>query len=266
MILITQESPFARYIASQIANQTQLDGIVVTVAPPPRPKGVNGVICRMLGPKRYRQLTTTKQWLSSSGLEKQVAKIEQRLKQEALDWFLQTVGDTPAWPPTVPLLTTAKVNGPECVAWCRAKQPQFLLVYGAPILRKNLLGVPSVATLNSHGSLLPEYRGSGSGFWQCVQQDYQHVGVTVHFVDAGVDTGQVVLQQPIAANDQTSHFDIYVRCALAAAKLLPAAAAKVRADPQCGILQGEPRTPVFRSRDVTLGKRVELLTRLGHLK
>jgi peptidoglycan/xylan/chitin deacetylase (PgdA/CDA1 family) len=89
-----------------------------------------------------------------------------------------------------------RIHSPEAVAAVRAFAPQLGVSVGAPVLRKSLFTVPELGTLNLHKSLLPEYRGLPPGFWE-LRDGAETAGVTVHWVDKGLDTGRIVLQRSV---------------------------------------------------------------------
>ena len=48
--------------------------------------------------------------------------------------------------------------------------------------------------LNYHAGITPEYRGINGGYWALATGDPDNFGTTVHLVDAGVDTGDIIYQ------------------------------------------------------------------------
>lgn len=64
------------------------------------------------------------------------------------------------------------------------------------ILREPLLSLTHHGFINTHPSLLPHNRGKHYNFWAIVEQ--APFGVTLHWVDAGVDTGGILAQRQIA--------------------------------------------------------------------
>jgi len=65
------------------------------------------------------------------------------------------------------------------------------------LLPERALGVPRHGFVNLHPSLLPKYRGPNPLFWQYYDMDLEG-GVTVHFVDKGEDTGDIIRQESFA--------------------------------------------------------------------
>jgi peptidoglycan/xylan/chitin deacetylase (PgdA/CDA1 family) len=90
-----------------------------------------------------------------------------------------------------------RIHSPEAVAALRAFAPQLGVSVSAPVLRKSLFSLPTLGTLNLHKSLLPQYRGLPPGFWE-LNDGVETAGVTIHWVDAGLDTGRIVLQRSVA--------------------------------------------------------------------
>jgi methionyl-tRNA formyltransferase len=70
-----------------------------------------------------------------------------------------------------------------------------LLIWWPYILRQPLISLPSRGFINTHPSLLPYNRGKHFSFWAIVEQC--PFGVTLHRVDAGIDTGDIVAQSTI---------------------------------------------------------------------
>ncbi|MGH2446774.1 MAG: formyl transferase [Candidatus Limnocylindria bacterium] len=93
------------------------------------------------------------------------------------------------------VVTVPRLTGAEAVAALRSLQPRVVLLGGAPILPAELLEIASLGTLNAHPGLLPAYRGVDVVPWAVLNGD--PVGTTVHFVDAGIDTGGIVSRTPV---------------------------------------------------------------------
>lgn len=99
----------------------------------------------------------------------------------------------------IPLVTVADLNGEACVAALRKFETDLLLLGGVPIIRAQVLAVPRVGTLNAHMAWLPGIRGMNVAEWS-VYCDAP-VAVTVHFVDAGVDTGAALYREPVEVSE-----------------------------------------------------------------
>jgi len=137
-----------------------------------------------------------------------------------------------------------QVAGGRCsdsaeVALMAAARPDVVLVFGTGILREPLLSVFGGRIINIHLGLSPYYRGAGTNFWPLVNREPEYVGATIHYLDAGIDTGPIISQaRPLIERGDGPH-DLGNKTIVAAAHaLLRAAAAHtsgvVRAVPQTG--------------------------------
>jgi hypothetical protein len=81
-------------------------------------------------------------------------------------------------------------NAPDSIARLREWSPDLIIFTGGNILRNQLLEVPRLGVLNVHLGLLPEIRGMSSPEWSLL--NHVPVGVTIHFIDAGIDTGPIL--------------------------------------------------------------------------
>ncbi|MCF6235737.1 MAG: hypothetical protein L3J70_05090 [Gammaproteobacteria bacterium] len=80
------------------------------------------------------------------------------------------------------------------IQWLKSLNPDVLVLYLAPILPRDIFSIPRLGTLNIHPSLLPKYRGSNPYFWMYVNMDMT-AGVTLHYIDDNIDTGDIVAQR-----------------------------------------------------------------------
>jgi methionyl-tRNA formyltransferase len=84
-----------------------------------------------------------------------------------------------------------------------ALHPDAIIVVGyGRIIPQWMIDLPRFGNLNLHASLLPKYRGAAPIQWAIASGD-QVTGVTIMRIDAGLDTGDILLQQevPISASD-----------------------------------------------------------------
>lgn len=77
----------------------------------------------------------------------------------------------------------------------------FLVSYGyLHILKKEILDLFPRRAINLHISYLPWNRGKDPNFWSFIEGSPK--GVTLHYLDAGVDTGEIIVQQRVTFGDQ----------------------------------------------------------------
>ena len=71
-----------------------------------------------------------------------------------------------------------------------------VLAFVTDILPESLLDIPSIGTICYHPSLLPRHRGSSGINWAVIQGDTR-TGLTILWVDKGIDTGPILLQKEV---------------------------------------------------------------------
>jgi methionyl-tRNA formyltransferase len=86
------------------------------------------------------------------------------------------------------------LHSPECLALIRSLRPDLGIVFACYRLRRTLFEIPRLGTLNLHLGRAPEFRGSSPGFYELFA-GVPEVGVTVHRVDDGLDSGPILLQR-----------------------------------------------------------------------
>jgi hypothetical protein len=84
------------------------------------------------------------------------------------------------------------INHPDVVALARSLQPDLIAVFGTSLIRGDLLQEGRLGIANLHGGLSPEYRGADCTFWALHNGEPHKVGCTLHWIDAGIDTGGLI--------------------------------------------------------------------------
>jgi methionyl-tRNA formyltransferase len=89
-----------------------------------------------------------------------------------------------------PVAVCKDQNAPDSIARIRQWSPDLIVFTGGNILREQLLKVPRLGVINVHLGFLPEIRGMSSPEWSLLKN--VPVGVTIHYLDSGIDTGPVL--------------------------------------------------------------------------
>src|SRR5262249_49669157 len=92
-----------------------------------------------------------------------------------------------------PVVTCGNQNSPKALSALNQWAPDVAVFTGGNILRNELLEIPRRGVLNAHLASLPEIRGMSSPEWSLLYA--VPLAVTVHFMDAGIDTGSIVLRR-----------------------------------------------------------------------
>lgn len=105
----------------------------------------------------------------------------------------------------IPLVQPKNLKNRELYEWVKDKRPDLLvLVFVTQFVSKDIIDLATYGGINYHPSLLPKYRGGSAIAWAIINGETQ-TGVTIHYIDEGVDTGDIIIQEsvPIDPNDTT---------------------------------------------------------------
>jgi methionyl-tRNA formyltransferase len=94
------------------------------------------------------------------------------------------------------------INAPDFLEALRRRRPDLLVsVAGNQVFRRPLIELAPRGCLNGHSALLPRHRGLMPTFWALKQGDSE-TGVSVFFVDEGIDTGPILVQRRIPIRER----------------------------------------------------------------
>jgi hypothetical protein len=100
-----------------------------------------------------------------------------------------------------PVLRVPSANSPVVVERLRALSPSVVVVNGTRILRPEILRATGAPFINMHAGVTPAYRGVHGGYWALADGRPELVGTTIHLVDDGIDTGDIVEQVTFAPTE-----------------------------------------------------------------
>src|SRR6516225_11990191 len=120
----------------------------------------------------------------------------------------------------LPLFQPAKIRTPEAEEQLRSLAPDAVVIiaYGQ-IIPARLLTIPRLGWINLHASLLPKYRGAAPINW-AIANGESVTGNTTMCIDAGMDTGDILLQQELAIGPAETAPELLARLAEAGAPLM----------------------------------------------
>jgi methionyl-tRNA formyltransferase len=137
----------------------------------------------------------------------------------------------------VPIFEPASPNLPEFVQAISALSPDLFLAVGyTNLLKEQVLSVPRLLAANFHASLLPAYRGKHPVFW-ALRHGERWAGLTVHMMDLGLDTGDILYQVRVRTRQRDSVATLYERIMERSVKLVR----RLIEDAETGQLQPRPQ-------------------------
>lgn len=113
-----------------------------------------------------------------------------------------------------------KIRAPEAEHLLRELAPEAIVIIGyGQIIPARLLDIPRHGWINLHASLLPKYRGAAPVQWAIARGETQ-TGLTTMRIDAGMDTGPMLLQEAVAIEAAETAPELAAKLALRGAPLL----------------------------------------------
>jgi methionyl-tRNA formyltransferase len=117
---------------------------------------------------------------------------DERDAYESQRWF---AGRSVAVADLVPTRAVPSMNDEGAVAALEAVRPDAVIVFGTGMLRGAVIGACRGRIFNLHGGDPEEYRGLDTHLWAIFHRDFAGLVTTLHRVDEGLDTGDIVGQK-----------------------------------------------------------------------
>jgi methionyl-tRNA formyltransferase len=191
VVIITTRLPEDIWLINKLADVCQIEGIIL-------PTG-----------KRYREydlvhvLKKRLRWGNLISLANQTLLIIYRLIVESRR-DKRAVKEIFSDKPTdyiekddIDIFEVKDVNSEAVKDYILSKAPQLAVVSGAPLLKKRIIEAAKGNIINLHPGFAPQYRGRYGAYWPIYNKEPELVGVTVHYINGGIDTGAILLQQQI---------------------------------------------------------------------
>ncbi len=120
----------------------------------------------------------------------------------------------------IPVYQPERVRRPEAVEYLRGLGAEAMVVVGyGQIIPQNVIDLVPRGIINVHASLLPKYRGAGPVQW-AIANGETRTGVTTMRIDAGLDTGDMLLKAETAIGPEENAVELGSRLAALGADLL----------------------------------------------
>jgi len=134
--------------------------------------------------------------------------------------FLEHTITRIAWEHNLPVFELRRPGAAETLALVAELQPDVACVACfAQRIPAPLLALPPLGFLNMHPALLPNHRGPSPLFW-VFRDGEPTTGVTIHFMDAGLDTGDIAAQASFILPDGAAGAGIKRQCDTLGARLM----------------------------------------------
>ncbi len=255
--LLVSEEIKQRYVAREISKVAHLTGIIIEKRYTPSFRWKN-----FLKRNHYHPVKIFKEIFL-----KALLSFYQREYPQIIKKYFTQGGEPIPWPEGVEVLEVSHINSPLVVDSLKKWKPDIIVVFGTSIVKKPIMEIPPKGIINVHTGLSPYYRGGQSAFWCLYNEEPEYIGVTVHFLDEGIDSGDIIFTARPSLSPEDNLAIIECKLALLATELLKEALKKIEEGSVRRIKQWM-KGKLYLNKMFTLDKRilVEKKLRRGLLK
>jgi len=142
-----------------------------------------------------------------------------------------------------PVLLMEKINSPDSVQQLKELGADLFVLCGYnKIIKKQVIEIPPLGTINLHGGKLPEYRGAAPINWQIINGETSG-GCSIIYVDEGIDTGDIISQVIYDIEPEDTHASILEKTL----EIFPGMLAQVLEQIENGTVQAQKQDPLAGS-------------------
>lgn len=101
------------------------------------------------------------------------------------------------------IVNVANINSNHVVELLKHNPCSLCIVMGTSILKQNIINACNSELINIHGGYLPHYKGNNCIYFAYLNNDWNRIANTIHYIDAGIDTGDIIeiVRPEILPND-----------------------------------------------------------------
>jgi methionyl-tRNA formyltransferase len=166
----------------------------------------------------------------------------------------------------VPTIEVPNINDPACRSMIAERSPDLIAVCGTSVIRPEIFSLAPLGAINIHTGITPEYRSAEPIFWALYHGQPDKVGVTIHYVDAGIDTGKVIYQEQIPVCSTDTIATVYIKCIQRGAQLYLKALDDAASSGIRTMDQSNAKGRAFYSMDLGIIEYLVFLWRFGKLR
>lgn len=166
--------------------------------------------------KKYGLFKTIDRYLYLKYYRKYIRKKEEKKKIS----ILFPNGESISYNDKVPTIEVGNINEDKALQCISEMDPDLICVCGTSVIKPHIFNLAKYGAINIHVGITPEYRSAKPIEWVLYNRDFDNVGVTLHFVDQGVDTGDIIFQEKVPINRGDNVGSIYARCKITGCDLM----------------------------------------------
>lgn len=144
--------------------------------------------------------------------------------------------------PEVDIMISKTINDEQVQNDLQKLNPSLGIVFGTRLVKPHIIDKFKTGLINVHRGIAQEYRGLDSDLWAIYHKDFKDIGVTIHFIDNSLDTGDIVSQDRLDSRKDMEIFHLRYYTTVMATDLVITAAEEYLA----GRIQRTPQTKFGR--------------------
>lgn len=162
----------------------------------------------------------------------------------------------------IPVYGFKNINDKQSIEFIKNLKPDIIfVVYYDKILKKELIDIPPKGCINLHLALAEEYRGCYPTTWALINGEKRY-GVTLHYIDEGVDTGDIIAQKEFEIEEDDTGETLYDKTTKYGIKLFKEVFPlikenKVKARKQITNEKTKTYKRIFPSREIKIDKKTK---------
>jgi folate-dependent phosphoribosylglycinamide formyltransferase PurN len=183
IVLLIDNSDLSRIVYHALAQEFRIDA-VIREAKVPRSIFLKRRL-KKLGWRTLAGQIIFAAWMVPLLRRESIQRLAEIMQQHGMD-------ESPI--PAECITDVLSVNDAQVITILQQLSPRVIVVNGTRILDEKILHASDGVFLNTHVGITPLYRGVHGGYWAQASGDPDHFGVTIHKIDKGIDTGEIVAQ------------------------------------------------------------------------
>ena len=169
------------------------------------------------------------------------------LKQREKEYFSSLQG----WQPPCAMwhLGKGEINERYVARELSSLEPDFIFTFGCSLLKPRIFSIPKNGCINIHTGLVQKFRGVDSSFWALNKEVPEAIGATIHYINKGIDSGNIIFQTRPELNVEDTLEDVFLKTCLDSFEDLAKNSARILS----GDVKGLPlktKGELYQSRDM----------------
>ncbi len=115
-----------------------------------------------------------------------------------------------------PIFSVPSINNLEFKEFLEHNQVDFAIVFGCGRIKTHIIDLFPEGMINIHRGISRKYRGLDSDLWAAYNNDFNNIGITLHYIEKGLDTGPIVFEGAIKIHASCKIYELRAHTTLLA--------------------------------------------------